>query len=257
MVEAMEIEAHPAPGPARALLIDFGGVLTSSLGEAFGRLDAALGLEPGTALTVLGRDEGARRALSEHEKGLLDDEGFDSAFRAALAEAGASFDGKGDGDRDGGAGDVGPLAMLYEGLELDETMLDAVAEIRGTGIPVALVSNALGSKLYDGVDLNEIADSAVISADIGVRKPSRQIYRVACERLGVSPEVALMVDDLQQNLDGAARIGIRGILHTDATTTIAELSRAFDIELSQAEPSTTSVERAPESGAAPSSHEGQ
>ena len=249
MVGSMEIEAHPAPGPARALLIDFGGVLTSSLGEAFGRLDAALGLEPGTALAVLGRDEGARRALSEHEKGLLDDAGFDSAFRAALAEAGASFD--------GGAGEAGPLAMLYEGLELDEAMLDAVAAIRRTGIPVALVSNALGSKLYDGVDLNEIADSAIISADIGVRKPSRQIYRVACERLGVSPEVAVMVDDLQQNLDGAARIGIRGILHTDAAATIAELSRAFDIELSRAEPSTTSVERAPEAGIAQASHEGQ
>ncbi|HJE90370.1 MAG TPA: HAD-IA family hydrolase, partial [Dietzia timorensis] len=125
-------------------------------------------------------------------------------------------------------------------------MVAAVAEIRSTGVPVALVSNALGSTLYDGVDLAEIADSAVISAEIGVRKPSRQIYRVACERLGVAPEVALMVDDLQQNLDGAERIGIRGILHTDAATTITELSRAFDIELS-----TTPVEHTS------TSHEGR
>lgn len=239
----MDIEAYPAPGPARALLIDFGGVLTAPLGQAFGRLDAELGLARGTALSLFGTHEGARRALSEHEKGLLDDAGFEAAFGAALAESGASFErvraggwGTGDGGR---AGERGLLELLNEGLEIDEAMVAAVAEIRGTGLPVALVSNALGSTLYDGVDLAEIADSAVISAEIGVRKPSRQIYRVACERLGIAPEVALMVDDLQQNLDGAARIGIRGILHTDAAATIDELSRAFEIELS-----TTPVEHA-------------
>lgn len=243
MVGDMDIEAHPAPGPARALLIDFGGVLTAPLGQAFGRLDAELGLEPGTALSLFGTHEGARRALSEHEKGLVDDAGFEAAFGAALAEAGASLDGTGAGGR---AGERGLLELLNEGLEIDEAMVAAVAEIRGFGVPVALVSNALGSTLYDGVDLAEIADSAVISAEIGVRKPSRQIYRVACERLGVAPEVSLMVDDLQQNLDGAARIGIRGILHTDAAATIAELSRAFDIELS-----TTPVEHTS------TSHEGR
>ena len=237
MVCVMDIEAHPSPGPARALLIDFGGVLTAPLGRAFGRLDAVLGLEQGTALSLFGTHEGARRALSEHEKGLLDDAGFETAYGAALAEVGAEL---------GGAGERGLLELLNEGLEIDEAMVAVVAEIRGAGVPVALVSNALGSTLYDGVDLAEIADSAVISAEIGVRKPSRQIYRVACERLGAEPEVALMVDDLQQNLDGAARIGIRGILHTDVATTTAELSKAFDIELS-----TTPVERAS------TSHEGR
>lgn len=242
----MDIEAHPAPGPARALLIDFGGVLTAPLGQAFGRLDAELGLETGTALSLFGTHEGARRALSEHEKGLLDDAGFEAAFGAALAEAGASLDGTSAGDGGDRAGERGLLELLNEGLEIDEAMVAAVAEVRGAGVPVALVSNALGSTLYDGVDLAEIADSAVISAEIGVRKPSRQIYRVACERLGVAPEVSLMVDDLQQNLDGAARIGIRGILHTDAAATIAELSHVFDIELS-----TTPVEHTS------TSHEGR
>lgn len=251
MVDVMEIEVHPEPGPARALLIDFGGVLTSPLGEAFGRLDSELGLERGASLSVVGAHEGARRALVDHEKGYLDDAGFETALGAALTEAGAVLGGR------GGVGEAGLLDILYEGMELDEAMLGAVAAIRGAGIPVALVSNALGSKLYDGIDLEKIADSAVISADIGVRKPSRQIYRVACERLGVAPEVALMVDDLQQNLDGAARIGIRGILHTDATTTAAELSRAFGLDLSGIDVSTTFVESAEASGYAPTSHEGK
>lgn len=47
-----------------------------------------------------------------------------------------------------------------------------------------------------------------MSSEVGVRKPSRRIYALACERLGVDPAAAVMVDDLQQNLDGAARLSI-------------------------------------------------
>jgi putative hydrolase of the HAD superfamily len=69
----------------------------------------------------------------------------------------------------------------------------------------------------------------VISSEVGVRKPSRRIYAIACERLGVDPRQAVMVDDLQQNLDGAARLGIAGVLHTCAASTRKELSGRFGI----------------------------
>jgi putative hydrolase of the HAD superfamily len=38
-----------------------------------------------------------------------------------------------------------------------------------------------------------------------------------------------MVDDLQQNLDGAARLGIAGVLHTDAANTRTQLGERFGI----------------------------
>jgi putative hydrolase of the HAD superfamily len=38
-----------------------------------------------------------------------------------------------------------------------------------------------------------------------------------------------LVDDLQQNLDGAARHGIAGVLHTDAGDTRKPLSERFGI----------------------------
>lgn len=56
---------------------------------------------------------------------------------------------------------------------------------------------------------------------------SRRIFEIACERLGVEPAQAVMIDDLEQNLVGAARIGIRGVLHTDSDTTIRVLDRWF------------------------------
>ncbi|HET7072632.1 MAG TPA: HAD family phosphatase, partial [Mycobacterium sp.] len=39
----------------------------------------------------------------------------------------------------------------------------------------------------------------------------------------------VMVDDLQQNLDGAARLGIAGVLHTDAADTGEQLGERFGI----------------------------
>ena len=69
----------------------------------------------------------------------------------------------------------------------------------------------------------------VISSEVGIRKPSRQIYTIACERLGVAPDDAVMIDDLQQNLDGAARLGIAGILQTDAESTRRQLESTFGL----------------------------
>lgn len=205
------LSPEPAPSdecPVRALLIDYGGVLTVPLGSAFRGIAADAGLEPSQALGVLGSHEGARRALVEHEVGQLDDEGFEDAYAAALVEAGGKVEAR------------GLLTSLGAHLELDLPMIDLVRRIRAAGVPVALVSNSLGRDCYSRIDLDELFDVSVISAQVGVRKPSREIYRIACARLGVAPDECLLVDDLEHNLVGAARLGITGILHRTAEETI-------------------------------------
>ena len=199
----------PSDGrPVRALLIDYGGVLTVPLGSAFRGIAADAGLEPSQVIGVLGTHEGARCALVEHEVGQLDDEGFEDAFAAALVEAGGKVEAR------------GLLASLGAHLELDLPMIDMVRRIRAAGVPVALVSNSLGQDCYSRIDLDELFDVSVISAQVGVRKPSREIYRIACARLGVAPDECLLVDDLEHNLVGAARLGITGVLHRTAEETI-------------------------------------
>ena len=91
------------------------------------------------------------------------------------------------------------------------------------------MSNAFGRDTYAGFELSELADVVVISSEVGIRKPSRRIFEIACERLGVAPHESVMIDDLQQNLDGAAKLGIAGVLHTDGADTARQLSETFGL----------------------------
>lgn len=203
-----------------AVLVDFGGVLTTSVFAAFEQFGAALG-DPGLPLRLLGGDPDSRRLLADHESGRIDAEEFEQGFAGRLRAHGAAVTAD------------GLAARMQAGLRRDDRTVALVDDLRAAGVPVALVSNAFGRDCYAGFDLTALADEVVISAEVGIRKPSRRIYALACERLGVAPEHAVMIDDLQQNLDGAARIGIAGVLHTDADRTRSELAGRFGLVTGQ------------------------
>jgi putative hydrolase of the HAD superfamily len=207
----------------RAVLVDFGGVLTTSVLQAFEDFGASVGAAPGLLLELLRNDAASRKLLVEHESGVIDAEAFDRGFAERLHAHGVEVD----PDR--------LSVRMQAGLRRDDDTVQLVAQLRSAGVPIALVSNALGRDCYAGFDLNALADVVVISSEVGIRKPSRRIYAIACDRLGVTPEQAIMIDDLQQNLDGAARLGIAGVLHTDAADTRQQLDERFGIRLAPKE----------------------
>ncbi|MFB6640971.1 HAD family hydrolase [Streptomyces chartreusis] len=205
-------------GKARtSVLVDFGGVITSSVLQAFTDFGASLGGDPRLPLELLSRDQPSRTLLADHECGRIDTEAFERGFAERLRVHGAVVEAE------------GLTARMQARMSIDQDMLALLGDLRVAGHPVALVSNSFGNGTYDGVDLAALADVVVISAVVGIRKPSRRIYSIACERLCVAPEEAVMIDDLQQNLDGAARIGIGGVLHTGAADTRRQLAERFGI----------------------------
>lgn len=201
----------------RVLLVDFGGVLTTSVHDALRAFSADIGGDPELVLQLLASDAESAKLLVASETGRLDDEDFERGFAARLAAHGVSVRAE------------GLLARMQTGGGADHEMLAAVARMRARGVPVGIVTNQLGRDCYDGFDLEALADVVVISSAVGVRKPSRRIYAIACHRLGVAPETCVMVDDLQHNLDGAKRLGIAGVLHTTAAQTVRELDQRFGI----------------------------
>lgn len=200
-----------------AILIDFGGVLTTSVHDAFRAFARDISDDETLVLRLLATDPEANRAFVANENGSATDEAFEAVFAERLAAHGAPVAAE------------GLLNRMQAGFGPDPEMVDGLAALRASGVPVALVTNQFGRDCYRGFDLPALADEVVVSTELGVRKPSRKIYAVACERLGVDPSQAVMVDDIQHNLDGAAKLGIAGVLHTSAATTLAELDERFGL----------------------------
>ena len=88
----------------------------------------------------------------------------------------------------------------------------------------------VGLGIYDRAPV-DLFDATVISGDVGLHKPQPEIYRLACERLGVGRRSAVFVDDLRENVAGAEAVGMAAVLHRDSAATIAELERLLGLPL--------------------------
>jgi putative hydrolase of the HAD superfamily len=107
-------------------------------------------------------------------------------------------------------------------------------------IPVALVSNATTRLEEDlaRLGLADVADTVVNSARVGVAKPDERIYRIAAERVGATVERCLFVDDREENVVAARRLGMAGCHFRtvdDLRAALAPLIGAQDAGLSSAD----------------------
>ena len=72
-------------------------------------------------------------------------------------------------------------------------------------------------------------DHIVISAEVGVMKPKAEIYQIALDQLGVSPNEAVFVDDSSENIEGARAVGMSAIHFVEPETALAELKSLLKI----------------------------
>jgi putative hydrolase of the HAD superfamily len=69
----------------------------------------------------------------------------------------------------------------------------------------------------------ELTDLIVYSHEVGMSKPDPRIYHLTCDRLGVTPDEALFVDDVPEYVAAAQAIGMRGVRYLDNAQTIADI----------------------------------
>jgi putative hydrolase of the HAD superfamily len=61
--------------------------------------------------------------------------------------------------------------------------------------------------------VDELFDAIVVSCDVGKRKPDPRIFHLMLGMLGgLAPEDVLFVDDMEENVAGARRVGMAAIL---------------------------------------------
>jgi epoxide hydrolase-like predicted phosphatase len=198
----------------RGLLVDYGGVLTTDLFESFRSFCELEGLEPEMVGRRFREDEASRELLIGLETGRLAEEEFEPRFAAVL-----------------GVSAPGLIDRLFAGSTPDQPMLDAVLAARKAGVRTGLISNSWGTRRYDRALLDELFDGVVISGEVGMRKPAKEMYLLGAERIGLDAQQCVFVDDLAFNLVPAEELGMTTVHHVSADQTVAELERLLEVTL--------------------------
>lgn len=196
---ANSVESTTAPdGQYHGLILDFGGVLTTSFDGALRSYCVRDGLTPDALEKIFNLDQGA---LVDLERGLISQAQFVAHIAAAL-----------------GVEPAGLLERMLADLRSEPLVVEAVAELQSRGIKVAVLSNSWGSTPFDPYarfQLGDHYDVIVISDQVGLRKPDPEIFALTLTRLELTGERCVYVDDVARYLPAARELGMATIHATN------------------------------------------
>ena len=201
--------------PVRAVVSDFGGVLTVPLIHAFTAYHRTSGIsaeELRGAMTAA-TDRWGAHPLFELEKGAITEQEFQRRLEAELA-----------GDRRL----TGFRETYFEHLHANDRMVAYMRELRDRGLRMALLTNNVREwePFWRAMvpELDDIFEVIVDSGFVGMRKPDPRIYELTLERLGdVRAEECVFVDDFEVNCDAARALGMEAVQFVDTEQAIAEV----------------------------------
>jgi putative hydrolase of the HAD superfamily len=184
----------------KAIIWDFGGVITSSPFEAFNKFEEANGL-PKDIIRTINSENSDMNAWAQFESNSITIDQFNDLF---LKEAKAKgFDIKG---RD--------IIKLLKG-SIRENMVSFLRELK-SDFKLGCITNNVKPSSEENTD-NEtkeamsIFDHVIESSIVGIRKPNPEIYMMSCDALNVSPDQCIYLDDLGINLKPARELGMTTI----------------------------------------------
>jgi putative hydrolase of the HAD superfamily len=215
------------PNPAiRAVLWDFGGVMTESPFPAFRRFERQRGL-PADFLRRINAQNPDCNAWARFERAELSPQQFDEAF--ALETRGAGHEIRG----------LEVIDLLYG--EVRPPMVAALKSCKRHFINACVTNNVIAGpgrgferdprRTGEWREILNLFDVVLESSKIGVRKPEVRFFELACAQLGITALQAVYLDDLGANLKPARAMGMHTIKVDDTETAIAALESVLGIQL--------------------------
>ena len=226
----------------RAVVCDFGGVLTTPLEGSFQAFADASGipLEAIAEALVAIHERDGRHPLYELECGRVSEPDFMADVAATLASALG---------RDVAMHDF--TARYFAGLKPNVPIIELMARLGDEGYRMALLTNNVREwEPYwrAMAPIDDLFELVVDSAFVGMRKPDREIYDLTVARLGVAAHECLFVDDLERNCDAAREAGMTAVLYRSPAQASAEIRAA--LRAAAPAPPTADAEPAPPAAAA-------
>jgi putative hydrolase of the HAD superfamily len=201
----------------RAVVSDFGGVLTAPLMQGFARIQADTGVPPasfGAALARATATDGSN-PLFELEVGAITEAEFLATIERELTtilQRPVTLHGFGE--------------RYMAALEPNEALFAHYRALHGRGVRFAMLTNNVREwePLWrTKLPVDDIFETVVDSGFVGLRKPDRAIYAIVLERLGLPAEECVFVDDLAVNIEAARALGFAVVHFRETEQAIAEL----------------------------------
>jgi len=103
--------------------------------------------------------------------------------------------------------------LLRANARLFDDVLPFLLGLRDRGVKIAIVSNCTENTrpLLADLGVAALADAVVLSCEVGAAKPAPEIFRFALDRLGVTADAAVFIDDQPGYCAGSVAVGIRAV----------------------------------------------
>lgn len=209
----------------RAVLWDFGGVITTSPFDNFNRYEAERGL-PRDFIRGVNAINHQDNAWARFESSRCTVDEFDLLFAAETAAAGHEIRGREVIGLLGG--DVRPRMVKVLTRCKQDYRVACLTNNANAGQGTGMSSTE--QQAEDVKSVMRLFDVIIESSKEGMRKPDPRIYRMACERVGVAPEAVVYLDDLGINLKPAREMGMTTIKVMSEQQAIDDLSRILGVD---------------------------
>lgn len=210
---------------AKALVLDFGGVISRMLFETHELSERALGLAPGT-LTWKGPFDPATDPLwQDMQADKLSERDY---WMARTREVGRLVGEEWDA--------METFVQRARGADVEAVIRpEAVAIIeaaKAAGKRLAILSNELdlfyGADFRTRLPLLQLFDVIVDATHTGILKPDPRAYAAVTEALGLPAGECVFVDDQKRNADGGVRAGMQ-VVHFDVLRPAASFATAREL----------------------------
>lgn len=204
----------------KAVIWDFGGVVTSSPFEAFNNFEKDNNL-PNDLIRTINSENPDTNAWAKFERNDINASEFNNLFMSEAKKKGFDITGS-------------QIIKLLSG-KIRPFVVDFLNDLKGSyklGCITNNVQPATNNKNNNSNEVSEVMkifDHVIESSLIGIRKPDLKIYNMSCEALGVLPEECIYLDDLGVNLKPAKAIGMTTIKVIDPQIAVSQVKKFLNI----------------------------